>query len=278
MKITIAYVTKKYKQKTKMAYLKKFFIFFLILLVSISMISCGNKECKEDSDCSAQKCFDVSCVKGMCEKEIQFDCCGNLQCEDGENTCSCNLDCKKPKCEGPVAVGEVRGKTISGQYLEYMCVEDKCMMSFDETNVKKIPLVSEKTISGVDLDLGITFNKPFGLIDDKIMVSISLKDYDDSKVKLPFVIKSIKILDNKLLYGELNVNKQLTQLGSGVKELVPLTFIPEEKEKEIALTLKIDYELGKINTKGEEEILRESFTEKFSQKMFLVVTGESDLK
>ena len=59
---------------------------------------------------------------------------------------------------------------------------------------------------------------------------------------------------------------------------MPLTFEPEEKEKEIALTLKIDYEIGTINTKGEEETLRESFIEKFSQKMFLVVTGEADLE
>ncbi|MFH1439975.1 MAG: hypothetical protein ABIG89_05380 [Candidatus Woesearchaeota archaeon] len=240
----------------------------------------GEKECRENSDCSAGSCFDVKCEDNKCIKTAQPDCCGNLMCESeaGENSCNCKSDCKKPKCEGKFVVKERGSKKYYGEYLEYMCKDDKCMLTFDEKSVKKIPLLSEKTINNVNLELGVTFNKPFDMTNDKVMIALTLKDYDQNKAKMPFTVKSIKIMDGDLLYGQTNTNKELVQIGAGIKESVPLTLDPESKEEEKSLTLKVDYEMTKINSKGEEELIRDSFVEKFSQKIFLIVTGEADLE
>ena len=257
--------------------MKKFFIFFIILLFCFFLIGCGEKECKKDVDCTAQSCFSVACEDRMCVKTPQPGCCGNLMCEDEENSCSCSLDCKKPKCEGKVITREVGSKKYYADYLKYMCVEDTCMRTFDKTNINKIPLLSEKTVNNMDIEIGATFNKPFDLTEDKIMVTITLKDFDDSKVKMPFKIKNIKVMSGDILYGQLNVNKELLQVGSGIKEFVQLSYKPEELEIEQKLELKVDYEVTKLSNSG-DELLRNDFSETFSQKLFLVNTGIANLE
>ncbi|MBT4540714.1 hypothetical protein HOC35_04325 [Candidatus Woesearchaeota archaeon] len=256
--------------------MKKFFIFFIIILLCF-LVGCGEKECKKDEDCTAMSCFSVACEENQCLKTPQPGCCGNLMCEDDENSCSCSKDCKKPKCEGKVVTKQSGSKKYYAQYLEYMCVEDICMRTFDESVVNKIPLLSEKKVNNMDLEIGATFNKPFDLSKDKIMVTITLKDFDDSKVKMPFKIKKIKVMSGDILYGDINVNKELLQVGSGIKEFVQLTFKPEELEKEQKLELRIDYEVTKVNNKG-DELLRDDFSETFSQKLFLINTGLAELE
>ena len=84
-------------------------------------------------------------------------------------------------------------------------------------------------------------------------------------------------MSGDILYGDINVNKELLQVGSGIKEFVQLTFKPEELEKEQKLELRIDYEVTKVNNKG-DELLREDFSETFSQKLFLINTGLAELE
>ena len=269
----------------------KIMLFFCILLLCSFIISCGEKECSKTEDCTKMDCFDVSCEDHICKKVPLPNCCGNLMCENkGDNSnpksatkektietvCSCPKDCKKPACEGKAVIKEKGTKKYYGDYLQNMCVEDKCMRTIDTSMVKKIPLLSEKNVENTDIEIGVNFNKPFDISTDKLMVTISLKDYDEAKAKMPFMIKSIKVMKYDILYGQLNVNKQLVQIGSGIKEFIPLTYEPESLESEEKLVLKIDYEVTKISSKGEEQI-RSSFTEPISQKMLLVVTGEADL-
>lgn len=258
--------------------MKKIFLFFIILLLPLILAACTEKECKKDADCSAQTCFDAKCEGYKCVKTPQLNCCGNLVCESKakENTCSCQTDCKKPKCEGKYPIEEKGSKKIYGKYLQYLCKDDKCIIGVEEKSVNKIPLISETKADDMNLELGVTFNKPFDLTNDKIIVTITLKDYISEKVNLPLTIKNIKIMGGDILYGQMPVNKELTQIGAGIKEFIPLSYIPEKKEQETSLTMKVEYEVTKINPKGEEELVRDSFTEKFSQKMFLVVTGEAE--
>ncbi|MBS3122851.1 hypothetical protein J4434_08270 [Candidatus Woesearchaeota archaeon] len=262
--------------------MKKVFLFFIIniFLVSLILAGCAEKECKQEVDCTSQTCFDTKCEDYKCVKTPELNCCGNLVCESkaDENTCSCSIDCKKPKCEGKYPIEEKGSKKIYGKYLQYLCKDDKCVIGVDEKSVIKIPLISETKVNDMNLELGVTFNKPFDLTNDKIIVTITLKDYVSEKVTLPLTIKDIKIMGGDILYGQMPVNKELTQIGAGIKEFVPLNYIPEKKEQETSLTMKVEYEVTKINSKGEEEIIRDSFTEKFSQKMFLVVTGEAEVE
>lgn len=252
--------------------------FIMILMLCFFLTGCAEKECKQDLDCSSGSCFSAVCEDYKCVKTPKIGCCGNLMCEKdkGENVCSCSKDCTSPKCEGKVVVKEKGTKKYYGQYLQYMCKEDKCVMGIDESIVKVIPLLNEKEVNDATLEIGLTFNKPFDLANDKVIISISLKDFEDNKVVLPIIIKSIKIMQGDILYGQMNLDKELSQVGAGIKEMVPLTFVPEEKEKEVTLTLKVDYEMTKLSNEA-EQLVRDSFTEQFSQKMFIASTGEANL-
>jgi len=115
-------------------------ITFFLLLIFVS--SCGlcptscndNNPCTKDScssdtkykckhdpiagqpaGCTSEGCLTKQCIRGVCSEKMEDNCCGNDLCELGENTFSCETDCKActgEECnvEGLVGIEDCTGK------------------------------------------------------------------------------------------------------------------------------------------------------------------------
>ena len=97
------------------------------------------------------------------------------------------------------------------------------------------------------------------------------------------VITNIQLKQGEIFFGEKALNGYLSKVGSAIDAVIPVTYRPEEIEKELSLSYKLDYQyIKKVKTtrkdggtyKYDEELVRDSYEKRFSSKVFFVNPGE----
>jgi hypothetical protein len=268
--------------------------FMLVFFSFIVLIGCGSseeKECKVNSDCNAlNSCYKATCSKDYkCVNTATPNCCGNGKCEyakdetsKGENYCTCAKDCSGPKdkCEGFKVLSDTRyGKTYT-KILEYKCNEKKeCILDFDRTTQRDVPLVAEKQLSYFKLSIKTVLKKPFDITTDSIDVEIELKDRSVD-LSGPVTINGIQLLKGSSLYGSMDLNKKLTNISDSFKVSFPITYVPEQIESEQSLELKIEYSFSYITDRKTNETKTknsEIITNSLSEKLYMIRPGEKFL-
>lgn len=250
-----------------------------MLLIS----GCGG-ECKVNSDCEAGKCQTAKCENEKCQYTSITNCCGNKVKEELEggkpgNKCTCQDD--YGICTGKTQITK-RGKQYDAQYLEYLCENEKCVLSFDKDLVIEIPLVDERATSYFKLESKLAFNKPFNIDNDKFIFEFELKD-DIEELKYPIKITKVLFKSGEIFIGEQAVSQEFSKVGDKIAVEVPVAYQPEQPEEEKSVSYKVDYEYTKKikTTKNEdgswnyrEELVRDSYEKSLKSMVFFVNPGE----
>lgn len=105
----------------------RYSILLLGIILLFLLLGCQKPECTAAADCAEQTGKTASCVEEKCSYSPIPRICGNGLCEktENENFCSCQSDCKTPKCEGKYQL-TVDGKTEDARVLTLYCAENKC--------------------------------------------------------------------------------------------------------------------------------------------------------
>jgi hypothetical protein len=265
-------------------------IFTFILFSFIVLIGCGEKkECTVNSDCGPIKdCYKTTCSSEYkCTSTPTPNCCGNGKCEyiitngdvKGENYCNCAKDCSGTgyKCDGYKLLTDDRYGKKYTKILEYRCNEKKeCVLDFDRDTQKEVPLIYEKELTYFKLTIITTLKKPFNIKTDNIDIEIELKDRS-TDLSGPVTIMGIQLIKGSIVYGSIDINKQLTKINDKFNVGFPIRYVPDNIESEESLELKIEYTYDyitdrKINatkTKNGEII-----TYSLSQKLYMINPGE----
>jgi hypothetical protein len=261
------------------------FVFFSFIVIT----GCGQKkECEFNSDCTPQNdCYKATCGNDYKCANIRINnCCGNGICDyakdensNGENYCTCAADCgsAKYKCEGFKVLTDTKyGKTYT-KILEYKCSEkNECILDFDRTAQRDVPLITEKQLPYFKLAIKTTLKKPFDVTKDNIEVEVELKDRSPD-LSGPITITGVQILKGSSLYGSVDLNKQLKNISESFKTSIPITYIPESIESEQSLELKVEYSYSYVVDKKTGEIRTknsESLSASLSEKLYMVKPGD----
>lgn len=260
-----------------------YMLFVIIISFGILVSGCGPEPCSKNlqvgckcefnSDCPTKKYFTSKCVDSVCKQTPIPDVCGNGLEDEGENSCNCPKDVDENKCEGKKVLEVIRGKEITTDYLEYMCdEEDKCVLNYDESIVKEVPLTYELKNTYFRLEGRVYYNDPFDVDRDKLKVEFELKDFQETIVP-PIKITGIKLKGGETLYGLVSETKSVSSIGNTVTFYVPLDYDLDKVEEEVKPTLVVDYEYSV--TRGDEvNVNRNTHEKKFTNPMMLVEIGE----
>ena len=189
-----------------------------------------SKDCNDNNDCTID-----SCIEGtlLCNHDYIPECCGNYQCELGENRANCAMDC------GP-CLGS------AGTYLEYRQKGSDCLLVFKSGVLKSTTLSKTKTLTDFKITSKITFNQPLDVTQDKFEVEIILDDFDPERVQLPITITRIQFLDGTTLIAEQEEDLRLLGLGRKAEASIPVTLTIEGLEEEKNLLMKLHYSYNLI--------------------------------
>lgn len=153
---------------------------------------------------------------GFCEYSPIQNACGNTVCESGENKCSCSVDC------GPCA-GDV------GMHTRRTCsIENTCVAVLKEgVAITPKSVFDDRNLGLFHLQNTYQYNSPFNTRMDKAVISINLYQLQPqvSGVK----IEAIRLLEGAQQIAERVVNKDLSTVGSAVREeiTIPAQALPE---------------------------------------------------
>jgi hypothetical protein len=267
--------------------IRKSHLLFLILSISALLLinGCKKAECEVNSDCSDRACSTVSCVDKQCKYNSVPNCCGNgipESLENGKtgNKCTCPDD--YGVCEGK---GEIEAgvRTKYTEYLKYLCDENQqCVFGVDKEDVRPISLVDEREFSFFKLETTITFNDPFDVNTGNFKFRFVVKD-DDEDLVFPIKLTKIILTDGEVLFGEKNLEILLNGVRDTASISVPVSYRLDQLEEERRLSYKLDYEHNiRIKDKRldngtysyKEELRRDEYENKFSEKIFLIKSGE----
>ena len=261
--------------------------YLFLLLIFITLLISGCKECKINSDCDSKipdkfssysdNCLDIKCTDNTCKFTPESDCCGNKDCErdKGETECSCPKDCGKCEGKGEIKIGS---KTLDTEYLEYQCKDNDCILGIDESLIRGIDLTDEKEFSYFKIGIITSIDQPFNIDSSKFKVKIQLEDKDEDLVP-PVTITSLKLIEGELLIGEKGLDGKLEHIGDFFTDTIPINEgIMQNVEEEKRVSLVIDYtyiikEKTGYNSKGEpiyeDNVRRDTYTKSYSSKLFL---------
>jgi hypothetical protein len=133
-------------------------LFFIILFLA----GCGG-ECKTAEDCPSKIAYQASCVDSECKYAPLPNMCGNMQCETGENECSCPQDC-----------GQCTGRL--GQYMVETCVNNECIPNVDPSLQNPIYDVNEARSAAGTFKIETVYNNPFNFKRDQFNIIVELID------------------------------------------------------------------------------------------------------
>jgi hypothetical protein len=237
--------------------------------------ACGAPpECETSTDCQASgKCMQARCSSaGACQNVPITDCCGNLQCEANENTCSCNQDCKMKEtasgtCSGPVQIpipGR-EGKFTDTLYAQYACVDNACIVTVPADKVEVMQFL-KNNMGSVEFDVTTSISQPFMLGSGTCTVRIKLTDLKTtiSNVKLT----GIQVLTDNELIAEKTINAPLTGVGTSYEESLILKPVLAKIETKERVIIKINYEYTEM-IKDNANIVRTALSNTYSDIIFV---------
>ncbi|MBI4451683.1 hypothetical protein HY642_06935 [Candidatus Woesearchaeota archaeon] len=190
-------------------------------------------------------------VRGVCSAQTDYVCeyvpvtgaCGNGQCEEGENKCTCSQDC------GPCA-----GK--AGKYLSYQCsAAQSCIAAVSPDVVVEQKTGTEtRTLGPLQLNNVYTYKSPAD-IDSVISAQFTL--FNTRENVGPLKILFVRLMEAQQQLSRVEVNKELGGIGSQATVQIPLPKIPRPEEDH-SLSVSVWYEY--TQTLGTEPSTREETT------------------
>jgi hypothetical protein len=205
------------------------FVFISVLAVLLILAGCAKAECKKNEQC-VKPHFTGSCVDKKCVWQPIPGECGNLDCESGENECTCEQDC-----------GACAGK--SGKHLVRSCSRNnECVEDIPATAQKPITQTRELGTGGSKISATTTFNQPFNTKKDQIAVEFGINvlgpgmsDISVARLELTGMTpdrRTVKLADK-------TVGKMLFE-GSKLTEYLIIDFPTSDKDGELTnLNLKV---------------------------------------
>lgn len=183
-------------------------------------------DCNDNNPGTADSCGPET--NFFCEYSPISGACGNFQCDGGENKCTCPSDCGP--CSGS-----------AGQYMSLGCDENNCVASVRSgISTTPVSVFDDRKLGPFHLNNRFVYNKPFNAVDDTISVEFTLFNIRDgvSNVK----IDSVRALESSRELGFLNLNRELTSVGTSVSGDVSMTFVGRpEAEHFVTLTVAYSY-------------------------------------
>jgi len=253
----------------------KYSFYFLFFLIVFSLLSgCGSKDtstagtsCKVDADCSSMTC--ATCINSICKTKTKANCCGNNDCDAGENECSCSKDCGK--CESDV------------DFMTKECnEEDECVSSLNSAGVSQESKDVEVKIGTNILSLTPVFDNPFLLGYSKLKIMLKADKLDD---KTEFVINRIKIYDglsssSRVLLAEKDLNQVLYTTSSIIEEEFILEVDRNEDAEEIEeqtkdIVVEIFYDKEYIDSSGRQKSSTASLDKTIGKDMKFILLTDS---
>lgn len=262
-----------------MNYQNRFTKTILIILITILLISlisfisgCAQKECRRDSQCNQLSCHTAACVENTCVYTAIPDCCGNNKCELSETRCTCSVDCQ-PACVGDVILEKTLYKNVTSDYLKYVCNDEQmCEVQVKQELQKPVTVVDLRKMPKLTLDMELFYNQPFDIVNDKMKVTVRLKDVD-KRIKLPVVIKKIQVISGQELMGSRNINEKLTSVDAYTTIEMPVTAEIDGRQDERQVRVKIEYDIQEFKTDNDINQIRDTIEKTFSDKIMFVETG-----
>ncbi|MBS3097576.1 hypothetical protein J4209_02150 [Candidatus Woesearchaeota archaeon] len=217
-------------------------------------------DCNDNNECTID-----SCVAGklLCQHTKKQNCCGNYECEAGENKGSCPIDCGS--CEGQ-----------EGSYLEYKEEDGECSLVIKEGIIQTKTLSSTKEVADFTLTIKTSFEQPFNIKSGNFDVKLQLDDVDETKAQLPVAITRVQLLESELLIGEVEQNLRLTAVGKSVNPSISADFPMEGHDSEKDITLRVYYSYDKIKTDGTAVTTRNSFDVKLADEVIFVNPSQNE--
>ncbi len=176
-----------------------------------------------------------------CGQETNFFCehtplagaCGNFQCDNNENKCTCSMDCGP--CSGS-----------AGQYMDLGCKEDVCISTVrSSASITPVSIFDDRNLNVFHLNNRFTYNKPLNTKTDRIKAEFTL--YNIQPTTNNVNIESIRVLDGTKELGFLTVNRQLLSVGQSFFVDVPVVFV-EAPEATHFTTLSVSYSYDQSGT------------------------------
>ncbi|MBW2992822.1 hypothetical protein KY345_06420 [Candidatus Woesearchaeota archaeon] len=235
--------------------LNKLIITFLIISLLL-LAGCKEKECKTRTDCPSKgSCWIASCIKNTCDYRAMSGCtCGDGDCKDDENPCTCEEDCGE--CKGTV-----------GDFMEKVCVNNECITQIkgqEKTSAEDVITYEESRIVKLQMNLKVFYDNPFNVKKSlmKVNLKIDKKTDDVSDVKIS-KIKVIEHTGSKDRYGrwvndapvtltETSYTKILFDESSLFDKEFPVYIedLDPKSSLEKTVTLEITYEFNTIDRYG----------------------------
>lgn len=273
------------------------------------MTGCGGgsnkssvKTCETDSDCSVSLC--EKCISNECVKNKRPNCCGNKQCDEGENECNCEKDCDAcesdyefyaAKCEdAPLGVNECSDGMDNdndklNDSLDPSCNQQgldqkECIIELNFNSLQRESRDFQKTISTNVLSFTPSFDSPFVLGHSKLNINIKAdKLVDNTKIKITrIVVYDEKSSSNRVQLAEHNINQILYTINSEIDEdfiltedgrnnTNTITILEDEKD----LSVEIYYDRLTIDSSGEERSSISSFDKDIKDDLLFVIMPNS---
>lgn len=231
----------------------------LIILVSLFLLlACEQAECEQDLDCSQRTGFTAQCIDGTCQYEPIPGQCGNQQCEEGENKCTCPQDC-----------GTCEGKVPGSQYLTQQCVNNECL-----PNTASKPVFSSADVrnKGDLFSIDTIHNQPFNMKKDTFAITITLKqpaDRNSNHEILNAELTATTANRRTVTLGRKAINKHLWAPGDEITENLILG-LPGELEGELLnLILRVDYAYD-LQQAGKATRQQDTFQNRYREKFTFV--------
>lgn len=210
---------------------------------------CDESVCKDNNSCTRDYCKALNGYK-YCINEYRLDvsCCGNKQCDSGEDKCSCPFDCGE--CDFDY-----------GDFIHYTCNDnEKCVPKIkDNTLEEKSKIYSTTSISDFKFDVKISYDQPFDL-DSTFKIEMTLQNLN-SNVNNP-EIQSIQLVESSdNLLGELSLNEGFADIGkTRTYNLEPDSLSMTEPERSLNPTIIVKFKYTTVSTDKETvNLKKESF-------------------
>jgi len=184
------------------------------------------ESCDDNDPCTVDSCSEKTGF--FCVHEATTEsCCGNFQCDEGENECTCAEDCGS--CSEYV-----------GNYMEYACVSSMCISTLrDQVSVKPKTIVNDKTFGTyLAFQVKATYDEPF--INNVSVLKVELEVVKAAGVSgLKF--KRIQVIDSstKELLGEKNFEHPLQGVGDSFSDSLTLSFTTQKVEEQRNIIIKL---------------------------------------
>ncbi len=257
--------------------------FVLLLVVSLFLSACSKhppKECETAAQCMAvDNCHTATCSsQGKCVQVPKKDCCGNGVCEEkaGENPCSCNKDCKFDKTESGLCEGVIKlenpykkGVFYDAAYTEYFCENDECVAGVPPDKIKNKQLLND--IKGnFYFEIVTTIPEPFVVNEGLIKFRVTLRDFNNYKVRGPVHFTDLQVLSGSELIAEKQIDETLSSLDDFFETQITLNPVLNSVEESRNINVRISYEAFNYDVRSEEKTPFRTFLQvSFNKVMFV---------